>query len=77
MTWGLMLRATSTRPYAQDLQRIYGFVVRSARGVPTGAHAAFKTFAVDAVTLRAVRQGRTLLHFSAQRKHCLLDTLGG
>jgi len=41
--------------YVRDLERIAGFMGRCARGTPTGAHASFKTFAVDAVTLRAVR----------------------
>ena len=41
--------------YAGDLERIARFVSRCASGTPTGAHASFKTFATDAVTLRAVR----------------------
>jgi hypothetical protein len=41
--------------YIRDLERIAGFMGRCAVGTPTGAHASFKTFAVDAVTLKAVR----------------------
>ena len=37
-----------------DLARAGLFAAKCARGAPTGAHASFKTYAVDAVTLRGV-----------------------
>ena len=45
-------RAFDVRRAVGDLRRASVFAWRCARGVPTGAHAAFKTFALDAVTLR-------------------------
>jgi len=45
-------RASDVRRAVGDLRRASVFAWRCARGVPTGAHAAFKTFALDAVTLR-------------------------
>ena len=45
-------RAPDVRRAVGDLRRASVFAWRCARGVPTGAHAAFKTFALDAVTLR-------------------------
>ena len=45
-------RAADARRFVGDLRRLSVFAWRCARGVPTGAHAAFKTFALDAATLR-------------------------
>ena len=40
------------RKYVADLRRAFRFAWRCALGIPTGAHASFKAFAVDSVTLR-------------------------
>ena len=53
---GTKARRGVAENYVDDLERIAGFMGRCARGAPTGAHASFKTYAVDAVTLRGVRQ---------------------
>ena len=45
-------RAFAVRQFVGDLRRASVFAWRCARGVPTGAHAAFKSFALDAATLR-------------------------
>ena len=45
-------RASDVRRAVGDLRRASVFAWRCARGVPTGAHAAFKTFALDAAALR-------------------------
>ena len=45
-------RAFAVRQFVDDLRRASVFAWRCARGVPTGAHAAFKSFALDAATLR-------------------------
>ena len=45
-------RAFAVRQAVGDLRRASVFAWRCARGVPTGAHAAFKSFALDAATLR-------------------------
>ena len=39
-------------PFAADLRRVAGFALALARGTPAGSHAAFKSYAVDAVTVR-------------------------
>ena len=38
--------------FAADLRRVAGFALALARGTPTGSHASFKSYAVDAVTVR-------------------------
>ena len=45
-------RAADARKFVGHLRRASVFAWRCARGVPTGAHAAFKSFALDAATLR-------------------------
>jgi len=40
------------KKYVANLRGALRFAWRCARGIPTGAHASFKTFAVDAVTLQ-------------------------
>ena len=39
-------------PFAADLRRVAGFALALARGTPAGSHASFKSYAVDAVTVR-------------------------
>lgn len=43
--------------FAADLRRVAGFALALARGTPTGSHASFKSYAVDAVTVRVSSRG--------------------
>ena len=62
--WGIVERglraaglgAKGTR-YVSDLSRVSRFMGALAAGTPTGAHASFKSYAVDAVTVRATSAG--------------------
>ena len=62
--WGIVERglraaglgAKGTR-YVSDLSRVSRFMGALAAGTPTGAHASFKSYAVDAVTVRATSSG--------------------
>ena len=62
--WGIVergLRAagfgTKGTRYVSDLSRVSRFMGALAAGTPTGAHASFKSYAVDAVTVRATSAG--------------------
>ena len=62
--WGIVergLRAagfgTKGTRYVSDLSRVSRFMGALAAGTPTGAHASFKSYAVDAVTVRATSSG--------------------
>ena len=44
--------------YVGDARSVVAFMRRLASGTPTGAHASFKSFAMDAITLRGFIEGR-------------------
>jgi hypothetical protein len=46
--------AAALRAHLHKLQVMLQFMARQARGLPTGAHAAFKGLGVDAATLRVL-----------------------
>jgi hypothetical protein len=54
-----------------------GLIGSTCTALPLAASAAFFFLSAARAALpRAIDQGLTLVHFSAQRKHVLLDTLG-